>query len=239
MPVNQNTRMTFGLSLPLFVAVFSAMWPGHARADCEVLPACTITFDAGCPNAGEMCGAFFDGGSGCEFAGLKFCYSTGIFSYRVDPATPLTIELSGNLLQLEVFFANVGPSSGEMHFFNAEGKEVGIPLETNGDCLLIMPPDQMQVFEDAVRTIEVTATDGEVYIDTFTVILEQVPAPADFDGDCDVGAFDLAQLLGAWGPCPKPCGPGDPDGTCQADLNGDCNVGAFDLALLLGSWGPP
>ncbi|MCZ6653352.1 MAG: hypothetical protein O7D91_10045 [Planctomycetota bacterium] len=54
------------------------------------------------------------------------------------------------------------------------------------------------------------------------------PCPADFDGSGGVGAFDLAQLLGSWGPCFG----------CPADLDGDDAVGAFDLALLLGSWGP-
>ena len=49
----------------------------------------------------------------------------------------------------------------------------------------------------------------------------------DLDGDGDVGPFDLAFLLGSWGPCPA----------CPADLNGDGVVGAFDLALLLGNWG--
>ncbi len=62
--------------------------------------------------------------------------------------------------------------------------------------------------------------------------------PADFDSSGDVEAFDLAVLLGAWGPCPEPCTEGDPGDTCQADLNGDCVVEAFDLALLLGAWGP-
>ncbi len=239
MSVTHNTKMTFGLSLPFLVAVFSTMWPGQARADCEVLPACTITFDVGCPNAGEMCGAFFDGGGGCEFAGLLFCYSTGLFSYRVDDANPLTIELSNDLIELEVFFAHVGgAASGEMRFFNGCGEEVGTPLETNGNCLLFMPDPQSQVFDDGVRTIEVTATGGVVYIDTFTVTLEKVPGPLDYDGDCAVGPFDLAQLLGSWGPCPDPCKPGNPCDTCHADVDGDCNVGASDLAQLLGSWGP-
>lgn len=62
--------------------------------------------------------------------------------------------------------------------------------------------------------------------------------PADFDGSGDVEAFDLAILLGAWGPCPEPCKEGNPGDTCPADLNGDCVVEAFDLALLLGAWGP-
>ncbi len=54
--------------------------------------------------------------------------------------------------------------------------------------------------------------------------------PADFDGDGDVDAADLAMLLGSWGPCAD-CK------DCPADLDGDCTVGAADLAILLGSWG--
>jgi choice-of-anchor B domain-containing protein len=50
----------------------------------------------------------------------------------------------------------------------------------------------------------------------------------DLDGDGDVDATDLAQLLGAWGP-----NPGHP-----ADFNGDGLVSASDLAELLGAWGP-
>ncbi len=51
---------------------------------------------------------------------------------------------------------------------------------------------------------------------------------ADLDGDGSVGAFDLAILLGAWGPVPTP----DPP-----DFDGDGDVDAFDLAILLGAWG--
>lgn len=78
------------------------------------------------------------------------------------------------------------------------------------------------------------------------------PCLADFSVDGETGAFDLAILLGSWGPCPPPC---EPEGElepmcpasctaedhaeiCSADLSGDCKVGAFDLAILLGSWGP-
>ena len=50
----------------------------------------------------------------------------------------------------------------------------------------------------------------------------------DIDTDGDVDAFDLAMLLGAWGP-----NPGNP-----ADFDGDGDVDAFDLAMLLGAWGP-
>ena len=56
----------------------------------------------------------------------------------------------------------------------------------------------------------------------------ELPCPADLNGDGTVGAEDLAELLGAWGP-----NPGHP-----ADFNFDGIVNAADLAELLGDWGP-
>ena len=82
-----------------------------------------------------------------------------------------------------------------------------------------------QGFLEVGETVEMTFTFPET-------------CPADFDDSGDVGAFDLAVLLGAWGPCPEPCEAGDPATTCAEDLDGDCDVEAIDLALLLGSWGP-
>ena len=58
---------------------------------------------------------------------------------------------------------------------------------------------------------------------------DECECPADLDGDGNVGAFDLAMLLGTWGPVPTP----DPP-----DFDGDGDVDAFDLAILLGNWGP-
>ncbi len=54
------------------------------------------------------------------------------------------------------------------------------------------------------------------------------PCPADFDGNGTVGPFDLAFVLGYWGP-----NAGHP-----ADLDADGTVGPPDLAILLGQWGP-
>ena len=51
--------------------------------------------------------------------------------------------------------------------------------------------------------------------------------PWDLDDDGAVGPFDLAFLLGFWGPNPDH----------PADLDSDGEVGPFDLALLLGNWG--
>ena len=57
-----------------------------------------------------------------------------------------------------------------------------------------------------------------------------VPCLADFDGSGDVGAGDLAILLGNWGPC-EDCG------DCPGEMEGNCVIGASDLANLLGAWG--
>ncbi len=50
---------------------------------------------------------------------------------------------------------------------------------------------------------------------------------ADVNGDGAAGPFDLAILLGAWGPCEG----------CPTDFNADGVVNAADLAQVLGAWG--
>jgi hypothetical protein len=59
-----------------------------------------------------------------------------------------------------------------------------------------------------------------------------LPCAADLSGDGSVGIVDLLGLLGAWGPCSRPCPP------CPADLDGDCAVGIVDLLSMLSAWGP-
>ena len=201
------------------------------------LPPCTIDFegfcsDAACPNAVEICGALFTGGSCCVIDFLPFCYSSGDFSYRIDPppGSPLTISLSGDLVSLEVFFANVTDSSGEMRFFNADNVEIGTPMVTNGECELFMPKMQLRVFDEPVRFIEVSATGGQVYIDDFSINPGFEPPLGDLNEDCVVGVKDLLLLLGTWGPCPK-------QGDCPADFDNSGDVGVKDLLILLGNWG--
>ncbi len=58
-----------------------------------------------------------------------------------------------------------------------------------------------------------------------------LPCPADFDEDGDVGASDLLALLAAWGACPNKA-------DCPEDLDDNGNVGASDLLALLANWGP-
>ena len=56
---------------------------------------------------------------------------------------------------------------------------------------------------------------------------DDIPCPADLNGDGIVGGADLGLLLAAWGTA-------DP----AADLNGSGNVDGGDLGLLLSAWGP-
>ena len=217
------------------------------------LPECTIDFEGTCPNVVPVCGASFSGGDGCLFEGLKFCYSSGFFAYKVTPAAALTITLSGNLTSLELFFSHQGAASGEMRFFDAVvgGNEVGPPLATNGDCLAAMPPMQLLSFPTPVRRIEVTASGGAftaVWIDDFHVN-PVLPSPADLNADGCVDSKDLTILLGAW--CSAVNDPNPPSPPCEnctqanldsADIAGpaqgppDGCVDSNDLTKLLGEW---
>ena len=60
------------------------------------------------------------------------------------------------------------------------------------------------------------------------VLAGDLPCPGNLNGDEGVGPFDLAIVLGSWGPCEG----------CPADFDGDGDVDAADLAFVLGSWGP-
>ena len=82
----------------------------------------------------------------------------------------------------------------------------------------------------------VDCTDWELFLEAWTDPADppgmaECAIPPDFDGNGQVGAFDLAILLGSWGPCPEP------PANCPADLDDSGFVNAFDLAMLLGSWG--
>ncbi len=144
------------------------------------LPACVIEFDASYPNVGEECGAMFAGGVGCVIDFLPFCYNSGDFSYRVNEGARASISLTGDIIALGVFFANVEGSSGEMRFFNANRKQIGEPLLTNGEC-------------------EVGAADILRLFGAWGPCADCEDCPADLSGDCVVGAADILLLLANWG----------------------------------------
>ncbi len=63
-----------------------------------------------------------------------------------------------------------------------------------------------------------------------TVGVDCSNCPTDVDGNGETEAFDLANLLGKWGPV-------TPASACL-DADGNGFIEAFDLAVLLGAWGP-
>lgn len=71
---------------------------------------------------------------------------------------------------------------------------------------------------------------GDWVIRAIVEVCEESQPDPDLDGDGDVDGFDLALLLGQWGPCD------DPE-DCPADLDASGGVNGFDLAILLGEWG--
>lgn len=88
---------------------------------------------------------------------------------------------------------------------------------------------QTRVFGEGVQN-DIT---GDISA-TATVSIVQLcseACPTDVNGDLATGPFDLATLLGCWGPVVP--------GSCEClDANNDGNIGPFDLASLLGAWGP-
>lgn len=99
----------------------------------------------------------------------------------------------------------------------AAGSGIGAPriaADSNAGGFLVAWKDN----RDAGQT--------DVYSQLIEVVSDE--CSADLDGDGEVGAPDLAIVLGNWGVCEA----------CEADLDEDGNVGAADLAILLGNWGP-
>ena len=102
------------------------------------------------------------------------------------------------------------------------GTEIRIGIDRDEDGFF--DRDELDACSDPADSQSVPNLDD----DNGNGIPDGCDCPADLDGDGAIGAADLAQLLGNWGPCED----------CPADLNGDGAVGAFDLAILLGDWGP-
>ena len=69
-----------------------------------------------------------------------------------------------------------------------------------------------------------TASDAFGMTAEVDCVTDELPCPADFDGDGNVLASDLTVLLGGWG-------------TPAGDLDGDGVTGGSDLTILLGAWG--
>ena len=146
---------------------------GSTCPTANALPTCTEVMDSTCPNSSPSCtGVSFTGGVDCLIEFIGNCYDTGNRAYKVTQATPLTIDFTGNVFSLDLFFAaEVAGTTGTMRFFDVDNLEVDTALATNGVCGgAVMPPKQNLSFSRAVRRMEVSANGpGDVWVDTLTV----------------------------------------------------------------------
>ena len=157
-----------------------------------------------------------------------------IVRYTVDGGGATFSTGGDNELGATAGQPDAGTQSGGEYVLNS-GFWSGGFVDCNGNGI----PDATDIADDTSEDCNANGVPDECDIDAGTSSDDNdngIPdecedtCPADFNGSGDVGAADLALLLGSWGPCP-------PDPECEADLNGDGSVGAFDLALLLGAWG--
>lgn len=114
--------------------------------------------------------------------------------------------------------------------------------ETYSPPVAFAAAPEVAEFESQIRS---TADGSEFYmvwqstVDGFTttdfragVAVDPTQNP-DINGDGVVDGADLAELIGAWGVCPKKGVP------CRADLDGSGMVDGTDLSILIGAWSSP
>lgn len=219
--------------------------------DCEEGLVCSSLPPSNCTSTGCVCGAAgftdpiwqYDRGEGrCSITGgyvYRGCaipdllgtyfyadYCSGqIFTFDVVGGVPVnqtqrTSELApGGGLSIASITSFGQDAYGELYICDSTGGEVFkiIPRTFVGpDC-------NSNGRRDACDILNGSATDANS--NGIPDSCEVPPCPADLNGDGQVGAADLAALLGSWGAG----GPADFDGG---------GVSASDLAFLLGSWGP-
>ncbi len=154
-----------------------------------------------------------------------------------EPSGPIfTVDLTvdgvhpGDQFNFYLFdFISVWPGTGgQGGAFSTQG--AAVTLDTGGDAV----PDGTDSIYGVDADTAVPVPPASFFVDYIDgppnsgpAVIEVVPAIGDLDSDGTVGAFDLAIVLGSWGPCEG----------CPADFNGDAVVNAADLAQLLGAWG--
>ncbi len=158
----------------------------------------------------------------------------GDYSYTtLDPSDQLTFWTLQEYAESpeNIWGTWVGQLSFEM--FDCNGNDIDdaedIASGASDDCDDNGVPDECQPdcnTNGVADTCDITQ--GDSPDEDGDGVPDECACLADLDQNGAVEPFDLALLLGFWGP-----NPGNP-----ADFNGDGNVDATDLANLLSSWGP-
>jgi hypothetical protein len=154
-----------------------------------------------------------------------FCYSVGQTSMQVvfDLDQPTTFRAIASL--------EAGPNSQTKLVLTGSGGAVisanltGTTDEVRTSGLLAAGRYTLVASSFASTSLSSIATQSDAA--EFTLFFSTSPSPYDLDLDGQVGASDLATLLGSWGPCEN----------CPSDVDASGSVDAADLAALLGAWG--
>lgn len=164
--------------------------------------------------------------------------STGGAALPVEPDYTFSIAMSATSGKVAIFRqVNTNLACGS----EIKGSLVDKVAYGTANCAEGTAVGALTSASGAVRNNDGLA-DTDVNLDDFAITTPPIPrnsaspspaacggkppaCPADLDSDGQVGASDLAILLGAWG------------GSGSADLDASGTVGASDLSILLGAWG--
>lgn len=161
----------------------------------------------------------------------RWSAATGVQAVGTNPSAGNGYAVATNFDGSKVLcFYGIMGSSGSYMWTAANGYT---PLSTLAANAGVQIPDGWQLnlplgMSDDGLTIVGTAS-GPQGTSPFVLDLRpsQQPCPADLDGNGEVGATDVATLLGQWGAFGG-----------SADLDGNGEVASSDLAIMLGAWGP-
>ena len=135
--------------------------------------------------------------------------------------------------------ANTGQSGGGAFIRNSDGHFTDCVIQGNSASLdgggLAIENSTVALVQTSVCANSSDQVAGTVELDEASCVqavcedcASEPACPGDLDGDGDVGASDLTQLLADWG-C---SGAG-----CISDLDGSGTVGGPDLTIILSAWG--
>lgn len=171
-----------------------------------------ITFGAepSLPSAPPSC---FESGGSVELADVWYTFTSPRDAF-------VQISTCGVLASFNAALAVYSGDCGSLSLITCD--------DDAGSCL---PPDAATVLFHAEcgATYLVRLGGGQGTVGLSTTIFGGPVCPqcvGDLDASGDVGAPDIAILLGSWG------------GSGAADLDGNGTVGSADLAIMLGAWGP-
>ena len=143
---------------------------------------------------------------------------------------PITTQPASQEVELGgiAFFTVVAEGVLLEYQWRKDGEDLGdttriFGTETSTLVIIKVEPGDAGDYDCLVREL----LDGCLAISDVATLTITGLCPADFDGDGDVDAADLAELLLAWGQNPG----------SHADFDGDGDVDAADLAELLLAWG--